>query len=293
MKALTKLVFKPIDERCYAFVRIAFACVVLISIANLWPQRLPMFSESGLMSIDLNANGRHMSAFYFFRSDTAVTAYFLFSATMVLLLVIGIIPRIAALCVVLWQISVSTHLAFTAYGADYVMRVYGFLVLVSPLGAYWALARGNRKKSLVPQYGILLMRLQLAVIYLETALSKLPSGPWKTGDAIAIYMVSIYSQWKVNLFGDWMWLSTMATYGAHLLELLLPFLLFYPKTRVLAIVLGIGLHAGIAITSPLLMIFSLSMIPGYLAFLDGDKIDWIARKLRLQRAPTDEVDETA
>ena len=260
--------------------------MILANIVNLWPERLALFAKSGLLGIDLNKNANHVSLFYFFRSDSAVTTYVLFSGIMAMLLALGVIPRIAALSVVIWQISASTHLFVTSYGADTVMRVFGFLILISPLGGCWALGRwfreGPRKRGSVPQYGILLMRLQLAVLYLETGLAKLPSGPWKSGDAIAIYMVSIYSQWKVNLFGDWMWLSTMATYAVHLLELLLPILLFLPKTRVLAILLGLSLHAGIAITSPLLVIFSISMIPGYLAFLDGDKIDWLARKLRRQ-----------
>ncbi|MCB1095414.1 MAG: HTTM domain-containing protein [Verrucomicrobiae bacterium] len=284
---LTRIVFDPKDERAYALVRIVFGCIAFLNICDLWDYRETLFSAAGIVPINLDGNRYHLSLFYFLQSSEAVTSYFLFSGMMALLLTFGIIPRVAAICVFVWQVSYSAQLGFVTYGADSAMRVYAFLIMVSPLGACWTirnvLTKSPSPPAQVPGYGIVLMRIQLAVIYIDTTIVKLASEHWRNGEAFTYYMLSVYSRWKSPLFADWAWLSTACTYGALLLEFLLPILLFVRRTRMVAMFLGISLHLMIAVTSSNLLMFSLAMIPGYLSFLDGRELSQAADRFRFFR----------
>ncbi|MGK0185934.1 MAG: hypothetical protein ACI9R3_001717 [Verrucomicrobiales bacterium] len=284
---LTRIVFDPRDERVYALVRIIFGCIAFLNICDLWDYRETLFSASGIVPIDLDGDGIHLSLFYFLRSSEAVTGYFLFSGVMALLLTFGVIPRVAAICVFVWQISYSAQLGFVTYGADLVMQVFAFLIMVSPLGACWTIRdlfnKSTSVAAQVPGYGIVLMRIQLAVIYVDTTIVKLASEHWRNGEAFTYYMLSVYSRWKSPLFADWEWLSIACTYGALLLEFILPVLLFVRKTRMVAIYMGLSMHLMIAVTSSNLLMFSLVMIPGYLAFLDGGELRQIADRFSFFR----------
>lgn len=264
------------DERVYALVRISLAIVSIANIADLWKYRGSLFSDAGIFPMNADGDQFHYSLFYFLRSEEAITAFFIFGIVFAVCLGIGILPRIAALGVFVWTLSYSNHLSFISHGWDGVLRVYAFLILVSPLGACWTLSRirgRNTAARMVPGYGILLMRLQLAVIYLDTAIAKFPSEFWKNGEAFGYYMMSVYSRWKLPLFADYEWLSKFCTYSTLVLELGLPFLLLIRRTRWVGVVMGVGLHVLIAITSVNLLLFSLAMIPAYLSFFDRESLD--------------------
>ncbi len=71
--------------------------------------------------------------------------------------------------------------------------------------------------------------------------------------------------------GPWIldagWLTKTATWGTQVVEVLIPLLLAFRRTWVCGFVLGTLLHLTIAITTPYLVLFSLSMVMIYLAFV--------------------------
>jgi hypothetical protein len=80
----------------------------------------------------------------------------------------------------------------------------------------------------------------------------------------------------------------MLTWGTLLIELLVPILLWQRKFRFWGFALGLGLHAGIAVSAKLAL-FSLAMVPLYVAFLEQQDWDTMARwwsKLRQIRRTT-------
>lgn len=262
---------RPIDGRSYAWVRFTYGLILLIHIVALWPDRMTFFSTEGMIPADIDGNGRHITMFAFIQGPQAVSVYFILSGIAAITLALGIFPRLSALAALVWMASLTNHISFAAYGADFVMRSYAFLILISPLGQPWPLF--SRRKLTedtpsAPHYGIVLMRLQLAVIYLDTAVAKCFSEAWLNGTAVAQFMLSVYSQFRLPVFAESLWISQIATYGTLALEFALPFLLFNRRTRAFGIFCGIGLHVGITVAAPSLWLFSLAMLPGYVAFID-------------------------
>lgn len=285
---IESIAFRPIDDRQYALVRIAFAVVAMFNLVQLWTLRHSLLAENGVIGRSIEHWYEYLSVFTYVQSGPAVSAYLIFMAVLIVLLGLGILPRIAILGVFVWQASYGIQLAHSAYGADSVMRAFVFLVLISPLGYSWSWnawrSDEKRERAYAPFYGIVLMRLQLAVIYFETGIVKVISEYWQNGETFAYYMLSVYSRFKTPLLADWTWLSKTLTYGTLTLELLLPVLLFVPKTRLFAICLGVSLHVAIAVTSHHLLLFSLTMIPGYLAFLDLQYVDRVISWWRKRQA---------
>jgi hypothetical protein len=62
------------------------------------------------------------------------------------------------------------------------------------------------------------------------------------------------------------------------IELTLPFLLWWPRARPLAMLAGVLFHLNIAIVMNI-MAFSLAMIAGYLLFLDPETVPALLRRL--------------
>ena len=49
--AIDTLVWKPVDVRIYAALRIAFAAVSLLNLVDLWPHRHAFFSPDGMIDL--------------------------------------------------------------------------------------------------------------------------------------------------------------------------------------------------------------------------------------------------
>jgi hypothetical protein len=86
--------------------------------------------------------------------------------------------------------------------------------------------------------------------------------------------LSIFSSTESTWFLEWPLLMALLTYGTLIVELVVPFALWSKRWRMWGLLLGIGLHLGIALSSTL-AIFSIVMLATYCAFLDGDDIDRI------------------
>ena len=71
----------------------------------------------------------------------------------------------------------------------------------------------------------------------------------------------------------------MLTYGTLIFELAIPILLFFPRTRWLGFLSGIGLHLAIMLLSTI-WIFQLVILVPYIAFLDRRDMDWIVSFFR-------------
>ena len=86
-------------------------------------------------------------------------------------------------------------------GWDMVLRSFSFLILVSPLGQQWNLRAWWRRAlppaSQVARYGLVLMRLQVIAIYLQTALAKaIDVNPfWRHGEFLPYYLLSHNARW--------------------------------------------------------------------------------------------------
>ena len=283
----TGLFLAPADGRVYAAVRIAFAFVSLLNLMQLWPNRDIYFTDVGMVDQEVMRKftvGTYLSVFDLCHGVSSVSAYMLFSGCGMLLLLLGVWPRLAAGVVYVWYVSYAMRAPLILTGWDEVLRNTSFLVLVSPMPACWSLrSRKARKRAApapqVPCYGLTLMRVQLVVIYLHAVLARLDNEFWMSGEFMSFFLLSHNARWPGLWVLNFGFLLKVATYLTLLTELAIPLLLMIPRWRWFGFGAGILLHAGISLTSYNLGLFFLAMMVLYLSFLQPEDVDWLQRRL--------------
>lgn len=278
--------FGDTDARIYAAFRVAFAVVALLNLVDFIPYRHAFFADTGL--VDLRAAHTpghygmpHFSLFNVFTSEAHVDLIFGMSAVAMVLLAAGVFPRLAAFWVWIWHLTITYRSPIATAGWDEVLRVYSFLILISPLGARWPW----RMKKLTaarlapaPVYGLRLMWLQLMVIYLHSALYKLPSEDWRNGDVLTYYLMSNNARFPSPSVVQFELLLRVMTWSVLASEIFIPFLLLFRKTRLLGALLGVSFHVGIFMLSSNLELFCLTMVILYIPLLDPRSLEIAAQR---------------
>ncbi|WP_395741907.1 HTTM domain-containing protein [Prosthecobacter sp.] len=283
----TDLFLGKADSRVYASIRIAFALVSLLNLMQIWPERAVFFTDAGMVDPEVVKKytvGPYFSVFALCRDLSAVSTYMLFNGAAMLLLLLGIWPRVAAVIIYAWYVSYSMRAPLISVGWDEVLRCTAFLVLVSPMPACWSLrSRKARKRSppepYVPCYGLTLMRVQLAVIYLQAVLARLDNEFWMSGEFMSFFLLSHNSRWPGLWVLNYGLPLKVLTYLVLLVELAIPILLMVRRWRWYGFITGIALHAGICLMSYNLVLFFLAMMVLYLSFLQPEDFDRLQRRL--------------
>lgn len=156
----------------------------------------------------------------------------------------------------------------------YTLAIVAALLAATPCGGSFSLdrlweVRAARASGRSPpsEHGDLwatrLVQLQVAAMYLWAAYDK--TSP-VFGQRMEMYTSSYY--FGAEHPGVWFsWAMAVAGYGSVVLEYVLPFALWFPRTRVAAVVAGVVFHAVIYWTLSVAT-YSCSMFVLYLLFLD-------------------------
>jgi hypothetical protein len=202
--------------------------VYVAAFASFWPQMIGLFGSHGVMSIarlldairsELGASALYQipTVFWINSSDSALVWCSILGCILGLLLVAGVLSRLAAIvCWVLYLSIVSTGAPFTNFQWDALLLEAGFLAIFA--GAGW----------LVWAYRFLLFRL-----IFESGLVKLLSGDpnWRNFHALRFHFMTqplpnpvAYYAYRLPI-----WLLDSMTAAAMAIELIAPFLLFCPR----------------------------------------------------------------
>jgi hypothetical protein len=274
-QALVDWFFEPVDARIYACVRISYAATCLVILLRLWPMRLTYLSDAGSM---VPAAHVWFSPFSYSRTSGVVTLVMAVAILAALALLVGFARRLSALLLFVWHVSLAADAYMVMSGFDLVMRIVGFVLLLSPLGPAlwrwrWASQGGAEppQPQRAPAYGLRLLQFQTAVVYLATVWLKAPDRYWRNGELMAYFHMSLFARWPSALAADLPRLSVLMTWSTLVIETIVPLLLWRKSTRRWGFLLGALLHGGIALTS-IVWVFSLAMIPFYLSFLDEEDL---------------------
>jgi hypothetical protein len=266
--------FQSIPPHSYALLRIAFGAIGILSLVGLTPVELywpldaitPLPGEDGIRGAVANAGLGRIAGYAAFAlllvSFTAMTVGYQ-SDIAVLLCLVGVI--------------LQHHLnRYPLSSAHVVMVDILFCLIWTHTGRVWSLdALGKRRvadaaadDAALPIWPLRLVMFQVAVIYGCSGLWKFAYSVWRGGTA---------AHWAINLnsFHRFPWplpadaapLMAALTWFTLAFELLFPVLVWFRRTRPLALVLGVFLHLGLFFTLELGP-FSLLMIASYIAFLD-------------------------
>jgi len=198
----------------------------------------------------------------------------------------GVVPRWTAIPHWYCAHSVAVTL-FTVEGGDQLAAVLSLLlvpVLVTDgRRNHWQPVTADRAARVVPSYiahsALLVLRIQMAVVYLHASLGKLGVTEWVDGTSLFYWLadpVFGVSTWAAGLFG-WLlatpWGVAVLTWGTLVVEFTLALGLFAKwPFRPALLVLGIGLHLSIAVLMGLVT-FGLTMVAGLLLYLFRPE-DW-------------------
>ncbi len=127
----------------------------------------------------------------------------------------------------------------------------------------------------VAHYGLLLMRLQVAVVYWQTVLHRvLNADPyWLKGEFLSYFFQSHHSRFSGRWVLEHENLLHLLTYSVQLVEVAIPVLLWKRQTRGWGVLLGVLLHGGICVGARGLGLFFLTMLMSYTCFLDRTDMD--------------------
>lgn len=284
MKTLVSLWFYPVEQRIYSIVRVCYAFAAMLNLVTLWPERYSFFSDEGMVAVK-SFSIEHPSIILLFRSPAEIDALFISAFIVMFCLLLGVGSRIAIFLCCLWNVSIHIALGPMSSGFDSVLRVYGFILLISPLPEGWRpgfLRKERTYSALVPVYGLRLMQLQLCAIYWSTVLPKWMNDTWRSGDYLWYFLNSSFSKIPHELSLQYASLLQFFTWGTLLFESTIPLLLICARTRRIALAFGLLFHGTIAVVSTLYL-FSVAMLPAYASFL---------RSADLRRAGTFEKSAT-
>jgi hypothetical protein len=274
--------FGPISARPLGVYRIVFGTIALANLGFLAFDLDYWFTNIGILQgteAQELAGPLRPSILHWIQDPLGVRLFFGAAALAMVLLIVGWHTRIMAVLFYFAMVTIHQRNVLTNSGADTLVLIMAFYLMLSPSGAAFSLdARRKAKKSgivaepLILPWAQRLIQLHISLIYLNTAVLKSGGASWINGTAI--HYVILNSEVGRPLLA---WLSeypiviNLMTHGALMTELAIPFLLWFRATRIWAILAGIGLHSAIHLTVNI-PIFGEVMIAGYIAFLTPEEL---------------------
>ena len=254
----------------YALLRIVLGVVGLVSLLGLTPIAL-YWPLDGLNPIP--GEGLGVRSWIAQRGLGAAVGNSLFVWLLCSLsaMTIGFYSDVAVLLSFAGLVAQSHWNGLPLSSAHQVMTVLLFCLIWAETGQVWSLdaSRGGEQGvRSTPAWPLWLMRCQVALIYLSSGLYKFAYPMWRDGTAV---------HWALNLnsFHRFPWplpaqlapLEALMTWGTLFFELSFAILVFFRRTRPIALLGGIALHAGLFAALELGP-FSLLMVASYACYLD-------------------------
>lgn len=189
-----------------------------------------------------------------------------------LFLIFGFLTRYAAFLLIIVHIIIFRGSILYSYGVDSITSIALFYCLIFPVGSRYSIDNLLfDKQSISPSPYRKILQLHLCLIYVSSGFVKLMGIDWRSGEAIwqAIHQIrhNIFLDINYDLVGHYPILAIMFSWGALLIELFYPLLVFRSDIRNYGLMLICLLHVGIAICLGLYYFSLLMIIMNLTAFL--------------------------
>ncbi len=295
----------PCDPRAGALVRIAAALVILTHFLAIYSDRALWFTDRGVLTTETSQQITSPYAWSLLwllpSTPPVVEACLWFAIAHAALLLVGLLPRVNALGLFLWLYSFQARNVQITDGEDTVMRMIAFCLIWIPSGQCWSLQslierlRMPRPAALLegagarsPGWGLRLLQIQMAVIFLSTGLMKLGGDEWL--DGTALYYVSrlddFFGRFAVPaVLFDTPWTVALMTWAVLIVELAVPGLVWFRETRRACLIVVLVFHLANEWTMHLFL-FHWIMLAGWLSFVTADDLSLLGLRNPTQQPPT-------
>jgi hypothetical protein len=292
LRAWNRFWFNPISARPLGAFRIVFGLVMLANLAiqafdlDYWLTSAGMLLSSEAREV---AGELRYSLLFWMDDPLSVRIFVAVTAVLAVLLTLGWHTRVVSVLFYLAALSIHHRNILTVSGADTLVVIMSFYVMLAPTGAAYSLdaRRAARRRGdadapaepLIVPWALRLIQLHLCLIYFDTAVLKCNGATWLNGTALhyVIHNTEV-GRFHLSALTDYPVLINLMTVGGLLIEFALAFLLWFRPTRVWTMFAGLSLHIGILFLVNI-PIFGELMTACYLTFLDPDQLDTLLRTL--------------
>ncbi|MGB6205800.1 HTTM domain-containing protein [Mycobacterium sp.] len=281
-------------------VRIAFGIVAIGWAISLLPDLYPLFGPHGIMP-QQPGEAYYWGVFAIWNSDHALLIGWAALLLSSLLLTIGWHSRLAALAVFVLIMSFQHRDPLVWNSGDVAVRIEALVLALSPCGSALSLDQARSagifwSAQQRPQWAVRLLQVQMSLIYLASALSKIDGSTWPQGTAVSYALrlpdLVLLSppHWATNSA----LLMNAATWGTLAVELSLAFLVWNRRLRPWVLAAGVVMHTMIMI-SIAAGFFTLAMFVLYLAFIPPETVQRLpsnAKRVLRRGASTDTTEQS-
>ncbi len=292
----------PTNGAPAALFRVLLGLLACWQTVGVWLNLERFWSDKGLIPYAIVGGDKYQFLTpFFWVSESKGLLYGLavaFTVSSVAILV-GLYPRLFALVLAYVHLCFQYRNPFILNSGDRLFMIVAALAVAVPLGHRFsvdALVRKLRKKPAPPTphvWGLRLVQIQVAYVYLNSTLAKLGNTRWRTGMALRDVLASpVFAEWPTYV--DFTPIIWFLTYSTLLFELAFPLFVWFRRPRRWLIAYGVLFHLGIDSTM-LIPIFSYIMIVTYAACLDDEDMAALGRFFSrlFRRAPAPVKSEEA
>ena len=245
----------------YVPLRIGVGVMFAFALATALPHASVLYDAALGLPAALTQSTRPHWGMFDTLSGAAVPSVIGLGIVSALLFAGGIAPRVFGVVAYLVHFGLQDRNGMWADGSDTLLRCLLFFLLLAPLG---------RRAGTAPVWPLRLLQIQIAVVYLATAIYKHTGSDWVNGNALYwVLSDARYMRFPTDLLvgtAAGQTVLRLATWGTLALEYALPVLLLWPRTRRWGIVLGCSLHLGILLLMRI-GLYTPVMLVAYLAFV--------------------------
>lgn len=269
--------FRDVPPYVYALLRIAFGivgCATLVGLHNV----SQFWSLSGLVAA--SDAGLGIKAPLLARGLGDIAGLFVYAGCLAafVAMAVGYATNVSVACSLIASLFQLSWNYLPLSGAHQAMQAFLFCLIWADCGAVWSLdawlANRGRPVPDAPNVAIaplLLIRVQVAVIYLSTGCWKLMNPTWRDGSAVWFAVNNnAFQRFPGGIPEVLAWLVPVATYTTLFWELAFAPMVLFRATRRWALWGGVAIHLSML---ALIEIgpFHLVMLSSYLAFLDPER----------------------
>jgi len=289
--ALFRWFFEEGDAASAAALRIGYGLVLLFLLWDLWPALDLLLGHAGYFG---TLDPRYVppagleTLLYRHDSTGALRVWFGAATAAAVCATIGLAARPAVIVSLGLLLLMQRRNPFMLYGADGVLLHVALWLAWFPSGRVWSCDRligaraGRPAGRTISLWPLKALQAQMALIYLAAGLAKVATEPWRDGSAVYYALLSTGNDVFPGILALKPLLALM-TYATVAIELGFPLLVFWRRTRWLALALisslqlGIDLFMGIRLFGPVMYL-------GLLAFVRPS--EWLGLARHLGVRPT-------
>lgn len=294
----------PTDGTSAGLFRITLGLCALWQAVGIWLNLRRFWGDDGLIPFGIVSAEKYqwLSPFSWAPASNAILYGHAIAFTVAsFFLLIGFYPRVFTVVLAWVHLSLQFRNPYILNSGDRLFMIVAALAVATPLAHRFSVHSWlrNRRNQPPPQgatlWGMRLLQIQLAYVYLNSSLAKLGNTRWRTGMALRDVLSSpVFSEWPSYI--DITAIIWFLTYSTLVFELSFPVLIWFRRPRLWLLAYGVLFHTGIDALM-VIPIFSYIMISTYPVYLEDGQIErarrWALCRLRRERPAPVETPSTA